>query len=152
MEDEVQETYQAYSKIVEQIIKEDTLVNHRMTWGVSVNGGLITLVIATFGLLKDEIKTGDRLYILILSFIIMLLASVGAWISYQTYNGILDARKQIYYIRDIYKKKGKRKLRKISACPDLLAVGPFLLMLMGSQRKCQHGGVTIWCEGSGFSG
>jgi len=44
---------QAYSKIAEQIKKEDELVNQRLTWGASINGALLALLGVGGGLFKD---------------------------------------------------------------------------------------------------
>jgi tRNA isopentenyl-2-thiomethyl-A-37 hydroxylase MiaE len=41
---EDERAFQAYSKIAEQITKEDGLVNQRLTWGASINGALLTLL------------------------------------------------------------------------------------------------------------
>jgi hypothetical protein len=41
------------SKIAEQIIQKDALINERMTWGISINAGLPVLLGFGCGLLKD---------------------------------------------------------------------------------------------------
>jgi hypothetical protein len=53
MTDDEERAFAAYSKIAEQISKEDTRVHERMTWGISINGGLLALLGVGYPLLKD---------------------------------------------------------------------------------------------------
>jgi len=53
---EDERAFQAYSKIAEQITKEDGLVNQRLTWGASINGALLTLLGVGGGLFKDALR------------------------------------------------------------------------------------------------
>ena len=56
-DDERNHAIEAYSKIAEQVEKEDGLVNQRLTWGASINGALFALLAVLFKdfLLHDSI-------------------------------------------------------------------------------------------------
>ena len=57
-DDERNHAIEAYSKIAEQVEKEDGLVNQRLTWGASINGALFALLAVLFKdfLLHDDIS------------------------------------------------------------------------------------------------
>jgi len=105
-EDEI--AFQAYSTIAEQINKEDARINERVTWGISINGGLLALLGVAYTPLKDiyTLHCGQ----LIISMGLALLAAAGILVCYQTIRGVGDARKQIYDIRKIYETKWKAKI------------------------------------------
>ncbi len=107
-EDEL--AFQAYSKIAEQIIKEDARINERMTWGISINGGLLALLGVGYTLLKDIFTHASGCVIISTSVGLAFLAAAALLVCYQTIRGVGDARKQIYYIRKIYETKWKGKI------------------------------------------
>ena len=107
---------QAYSKIAEQITKEDGLVNQRLTWGASINGALLTLLGVGGGLLKDSLRAsiGVTIFACVIAvFLSIIAALVCGW----TIKGIVDARKQISYIREIYDKKWRAKIENELGLP-----------------------------------
>jgi hypothetical protein len=97
---------QAYSMIAEQIIKEDARINERITWGISINGGLLALLGVSYAPLKDIFALASGPASLALAF----LAAAAMLVCHQTIRGVGDARKQIYYIRKIYEAKWKGKI------------------------------------------
>jgi hypothetical protein len=91
---------EAYSKIAEQIEKEDELVNQRLTWGASINGALLALL----GLLFKDFLLDESILVNIFGCVIAVFLSVIAWrVCGSTIRGIVDARKQINYIRGVYR-------------------------------------------------
>jgi hypothetical protein len=108
-EDEL--AFRAYSTIAEQINKEDARINERVTWGISINGGLLALLGVAYTPLKDiyTLHCGR----LIISMGLALLAAAAVLVCYQTIRGVGDARKQIYCIRKIYERKWKAKIDEI---------------------------------------
>ena len=92
---------QAYSKIAEQITKEDELVNQRLTWGASINGALLALLGVGGGLFKDSLQHSP-IFVTIFCGIAILLSIIGMLVCWETIKGIKGARKQIHYIREIY--------------------------------------------------
>jgi hypothetical protein len=57
---EEERAFEAYSKIAEQIMKEDEIVNQRLTWGASLNGALLVLLGIGGGLSKKLILRPHR--------------------------------------------------------------------------------------------
>jgi protein-S-isoprenylcysteine O-methyltransferase Ste14 len=107
---EDERAFQAYSKIAEQIIKEDTLVHVRMTWGLSINGALLALLGVGGGLLKDSFLRAPPSVIVFVCVMAALLSIVALLVCYWTIKGVGDARKQIYYISSVYHDKWKRTI------------------------------------------
>jgi hypothetical protein len=108
---------EVYSKIAEQIIKEDALVNQRMTWGMSINGALLALLGVGAGLFKDVLPHISTFAILVLCVAAALLSIIGWLVCRWTIKSIQDARKQIRYITGIYNKKWKKKMEEELGLP-----------------------------------
>jgi hypothetical protein len=100
MTDEREHAFQAYSKIAEQIEKEDGLVNQRLTWGASINGALFALLGVLF---KDLLLDASILANISGCVIAVFLSIIGVLVCGSSIRGIVDARKQIDHIRSIYK-------------------------------------------------
>lgn len=105
-----QRAIQAYSKISEQITKEDARIHERMTWGLSINGALLALFGVVGGLLKDFLPRASTSVVAFVCVITTLLAIIALLVCYWTISGMQDARKQIYYVREVYNFKWKQKL------------------------------------------
>ncbi len=99
---------QAYSKIAEQISKEDALINQRMTWGISINAGLLVLLGFGYGLLKDIFTQASAR--MIASLALAILAAGAVLVYYNTIRAVRDARMQIFHIRHIYETKWKQRI------------------------------------------
>jgi hypothetical protein len=110
MTDEDDRAFEAYSKIAEQISKEDGLIHDRMTWGISINGGLLALLGVGLTLSKDIFTRASTDVIALASVGALLAAITSILVCYHTIKGVDDARKQVYYIRGIYETRWKRKL------------------------------------------
>jgi hypothetical protein len=108
---------QAYSKIAEQITKEDGLINQRLTWGASINGALLTLLGVGGGLFKDSLRDasiGVTIFVCVIAVFLSIIAALACgW----TIKGIADARKQIRYIREIYDTKRRTKIENELGLP-----------------------------------
>jgi hypothetical protein len=87
----------AYKIICDQIIKEDNLINQRVTWGVAINGALLTLIALMLTSTKDIPKI-----IPIAGFISAALALLAIWICRITYRAVRKAREQILHIKNVY--------------------------------------------------
>ena len=97
--DDAEATLAAYSKISEQIIKEDNIIHQRITAGLTINGFLATFVGAGYSITKDNLKeTPD----IIGASFLLALSLVAIYVSYRTIRGIDGARRQMAYIRGIY--------------------------------------------------
>src|SRR5215467_9242306 len=107
---EDERAFQAYSKIAEQITKEDGLVNQRLTWGASINGALLTLPGVGGGLFKDAVRDAPIGVTIFVCAIAIFLSIIAALVCGWTIKGIVDARKQISYIREIYDKNWRTKI------------------------------------------
>jgi hypothetical protein len=107
---EDEHAFQAYSKISEQIAKEDARINERMTWGLSINGALLALFGVVGGLLKDFLPRASTSVVIFACVIATLLAIIAGLVCYWTIRGVQDARKQVYYVREFYNFKWKQKL------------------------------------------
>jgi hypothetical protein len=108
---------QAYSKIAEQLTKEDGLVNQRLTWGASINGALLALLGVVFTLLgavfKESLPNASKYVIIFVCLIAVFLSIIAASVCYWTIKGIVDARKQIRYIRHIYDARWQRQIYRL---------------------------------------
>ena len=105
---------QAYSKIAEQITKEDGLVNQRLTWGASINGALLTLLGVLF---KDSFRGASIGVTIFVCVIVVFLSIIAALVCGWTIKGIVDARKQIGYIRKIYNERWQTKIENELGLP-----------------------------------
>ena len=101
---------QVYSKIAEQIIKEDVRVNERMTWGMSINGALLALLGVGSGLFKDILPHASISVTLFVCVIAALLSIIALFVCHWTIDSVRGAREQIYYIRKIYSDRWKTKI------------------------------------------
>jgi hypothetical protein len=120
MTDERDYAIQAYSKIAEQIEKEDGLVNQRLTWGASINGALLTLLGVGGGLFKDFLKDPSIYVTIFVCVIAVFLSIIAVLVCRWTIEGIVDARKQINYIEGIYKDKWKPRIKNLNLDLDYL--------------------------------
>jgi hypothetical protein len=114
---EDERAFQAYSKIAEQITKEDGLVNQRLTWGASINGALLTLLGVGGGLFKDALRDAPIGVTIFVCAIAIFLSIIAALVCGWTIKGIVDARKQISYIREIYDKNWRTKIENELGLP-----------------------------------
>src|SRR6516162_4652423 len=114
---EDERAFQAYSKIAEQITKEDGLVNQRLTWGASINGALLTLLGVAGGLFKDALRDAPIGVTIFVCAIAIFLSIIAALVCGWTIKGIVDARKQISYIREIYDKNWRTKIENELGLP-----------------------------------
>jgi protein-S-isoprenylcysteine O-methyltransferase Ste14 len=96
--DECERAFQVYSKIAEQIKKEDDLVNQRLTWGATINGALLALLGVGGGLFKDSLQH-SLIFVIIFCGIAILLSVIAVLVCWETIQGIKGARTQINYIR-----------------------------------------------------
>jgi hypothetical protein len=55
--------FEAYSKIAEQIKKEDEIANQRLTWGASLNGALLVLLGIGGGLFREARPPAASVYV-----------------------------------------------------------------------------------------
>jgi hypothetical protein len=108
---------QAYSKIAEQITKEDGLVNQRLTWGASINGALLTLLGAGGGLFKDSLRDASIGVTMFVCVIAVFLSVIAALVCGWTIKGIVDARKKIGYIRKVYNERWQTKIENELGLP-----------------------------------
>jgi len=88
---------EVYRIFAEQIKKEDDLINHRMNWGVAVNGGFVAIVGAFLS------KNGPNVGVLDFVFC-FLFACAAAFISISTILAIQAANDQMHVIKGTYKK------------------------------------------------
>jgi hypothetical protein len=100
-DDERNHAIEAYSKIAEQVEKEDGLVNQRLTWGASINGALFALLAVLF---KDFLLHDSILVAIFGCVIAVFLSIIAVLVCGATIRGIVDARQQIANIRNIYKR------------------------------------------------
>ena len=106
-----QRAIQAYSKISEQITKEDARINERMTWGLFNKWrASCALRRVVGGLLKDFLPHASTSVVGLICVITTLLAIIALLVCYWTISGMQDARKQIYYVREVYNSKWKQKV------------------------------------------
>jgi hypothetical protein len=98
--DETEKTLSAYTKISDQIAREDNIVNQRITWGLSFNAALVGLATIGYSATKDSIK--DHKDFAIVGIIFIAIAIIAIWVCYLTIRGIIVTRKQQYYVREIY--------------------------------------------------
>lgn len=108
-------TLAAYTKISEQIIKEDNIVHQRVTAGLAINGFLATFVGAGYSITKDNLQ--NLVDIIISGGLLMGLSLVAIYVSYRTIRGIDAARAQIAYIRGVYVLHWKTKVEDILKLP-----------------------------------
>jgi mannose/fructose/N-acetylgalactosamine-specific phosphotransferase system component IIC len=73
-----------------KLLSKITSMNHRITWGLTVNGALFTPIAVGYTVAKDNLTSKDDLIFVVLSFLI--LASIAIWVSYITVRGIVLAR------------------------------------------------------------
>lgn len=100
-DDERNRAIEAYSKIAEQIEKEDGLVNQRLTWGASINGALFALLAVLF---KDFPFHASILVAIFGCVIAIFLSIIAVLVCGATIRGIVDARQQIANIRGTYRR------------------------------------------------
>jgi len=123
--DEREHAIQAYSKIAEQIKKEDELINQRLTWGASINGALLALLGVGGGLFKDFFQH-SQIFVIIFCLIAILLSIIAMLVCWETIKGIKGARIQINYIRSVYYEKWKYKIENKVEEKGLNLPRPFL--------------------------
>jgi hypothetical protein len=109
---------QAYSKIAEQVTKEDGLVNQRLTWGASINAALLALLGVVFTLLGAVFKESlpnASIYVttILVCLIAIFLSIIAVLVCHWTIKGIVDARKQLRYIHHIYNARWERKICRL---------------------------------------
>jgi hypothetical protein len=92
--------FTAYTKISEQIIKEDNIIHQRTTSGLSINGVLATLAALGYGVAKDNIR--EQKDLIIAGVVLCTLAFVAIWVCYSSIRGIRAARRQNAYIQYVY--------------------------------------------------
>jgi hypothetical protein len=109
-DDERERAIQAYSIIAEQIEKEDGLVNQRLTWGASINGALLALLGVLF---KDLLLHSSILVGVFGCVIAVFLSIIAALVCGSTIKGIVDARKQIEGIRNVYRDYWESQIEKM---------------------------------------
>jgi hypothetical protein len=109
-DDERELAIEAYSKIAEQITKEDGLINQRLTWGATINGALLALLGVGGGLFKDFLQHASTYVTIFVCVIVVFLAIIAALVCGSTIKGIVDARTQIRYLRHIYERKWQTKI------------------------------------------
>ena len=109
MNEDDEKAFAAYRLIADQIIKEDNLIHHRITWGFTINGALLTLVALIFNLTKDIPNV-----FIIARFALLALALLAIWICYITFRGIRGARIQIAYVSNVYDTRWKDKMDNLN--------------------------------------
>jgi len=90
-----------YSKFSEQMSKEDARIHERVTWGLTINGALITFIGVGFAVLKERLNAS------IVFIVVYILICIALWLCYNTIQAILDAREQISYLKSFYNKEWK---------------------------------------------
>jgi hypothetical protein len=101
-----------YRIFADQIIKEDSLTNHRVTWGIAINGGLIALLGAFYQAFKDLPHFGVFVVTLLLA-----TAAAGVFVCYQTMSSTSAADKQLFRIRKKYIEKWQGEFRRLELPP-----------------------------------
>lgn len=109
--------FEAYSKISEQIEREDARLNERMTWGLSINGALLAFFGVLGGMYKDVLPHPSTSVAIFVCAIAAFLSIIALLVCDWTINGVQDARKQIYYIRKVYDDKWKTKIENELSLP-----------------------------------
>ncbi len=99
-DDGVRTFFDSYTKISEQIIKEDNIIHQRVTSGLSINGVLATLATLGYAVAKDNIR--DQKDLIIAGVVLCTLAFVAIWVCFTSIESIRAARRQLAYIQYIY--------------------------------------------------
>jgi hypothetical protein len=101
---------EARKQIAEQITTQEGLINQQLKWGASINGGLLTLLVVGGGLFKDSLRDASIGGTILVCLIAVFLSVIAALVCGRTIKNIVDARKQISYIREIYETKWRTKI------------------------------------------
>jgi hypothetical protein len=107
---EDEKAFFAYTKIAEQISREDTLIHQRTTNGLTVNGVLATSIFAVYRLTIEDIGKGGTQDYIILIFSVVVLGLAAIWVNYTTIRQISYARTQNRYLKNYYLEHWQNKM------------------------------------------
>jgi hypothetical protein len=99
---ETEKTLTAYTKIAEQIAREDTLIQQRGTTGLSINAFLVALAGVVYSVAKERPGSHDLISSTVLAVVFGVLGFIGMWVSFSTIRFIAYGRIQNAYLKQFY--------------------------------------------------